>query len=117
MNPHGGSGASGSGGSEQPIPPTNRGTAGGLRPSTAAAAQLLQQAQNVPVPGSLPNDPWQQQGLDPWAAKAAGVQPPGNPPELAYQQTQAWSGYVPPAKAASPPTAAQVGTTPSAGGP
>ena len=52
-NPHGGSGASGSAGADQPIRPT----AGGLRPSGAPdAAQLLRQAQQTPVPGSLPND-------------------------------------------------------------
>ena len=124
-NPHGGA-SSGSGGPDgQPIPPTNRGgTMGGLRPSTAATAaaaaqaQLqaqLQQAQDVPVPGgSLPRDPWQTQGTDPWAA--ANALPPGNPPDLAQQQAQAWSGYAPPAKAALP-TPAQLGITPSAGGP
>jgi hypothetical protein len=131
-NPHGGA-SSGSGGLDgQPIPPTNRGAMGGIRPSTAAAAlaaqqaqaqaqqaQLqaqLQQAQDVPVPGGSlpPRDPWQTHGIDPWATATA--LPPGNPPDLAQQQAQAWAGYAPPAKAALP-TAVPHGTFPSAGGP
>ena len=91
-------GSSGSGGpSYQPIPPTRGGAPGGLRQSSSASAaaltaavaeraqaqaqaaaqlaqdrSLLQQAQSVPVvTGSLPGDPWQQPGVDPWAAAQA----------------------------------------------
>jgi hypothetical protein len=82
MNSHGGSGASGSAGPDQPVRPT----AGGLRPSGAPdAAQLLRQAQQTPVPGSLPNDPWQQGGNDPWAV-AKAMAPPGQQAALAYHQ-------------------------------